>query len=68
MTISGEFTKGEILSRRLKVSLGCLVFGAGGFAAGLHILENAARHHYTLDTFTRTLVVGRHHLPFLEAP
>jgi DNA-directed RNA polymerase subunit N (RpoN/RPB10) len=58
MTISGEFTKGEILSRRLKVSLGCLVFGAGGFAAGLHILENAARHHYTLDTFTRTLVVG----------
>jgi DNA-directed RNA polymerase subunit N (RpoN/RPB10) len=55
MTISGEFTKGEILSRRLKVSLGCLVFGAGGFLFCLHTLESA-RH--PLDSLTRMLAMG----------
>jgi hypothetical protein len=63
MTISGELTKRQILSRKLRVTLGCLAFGAGPTLA-FHFQLQSLNRHQPLDPLTHFLLIAL--FPFIS--
>lgn len=58
MTISGELPKRQILSRRLRAGVACVVFSGGGLWLFLHMLQSALIHHFTPDKGTQVAAVA----------
>jgi len=52
MTISGEFTKTQLLVRRLQNALPCLILSGGGLWFAYHLVQKT-REHFSPDQFTQ---------------